>query len=77
MDKCGQKRSIATYGVGVVDFFRLPLVVGSIAEDRDGTVAGPTGKHLAEISIIKQCSRRLKKMMHKTESLVQLTRPKS
>ena len=68
MDKCGQKRSIATYGVGIVDLFRLPLVVGSIAEDRDGTVAGPTSKHLADISILKQCSRRLKKMIHKTEA---------
>ena len=62
------EKSIATNSVGIVDFLSLPLIVGSVAKDRDGTVAGPTSKHLADISILKQCSRRLKKMIHKTEA---------
>ena len=60
MDIFGKSwQSIATYSVGIVDFFRLPLIVGSIAKDRDGTVAGPTGQHLTYISF--------KKMLKKVE----------
>ena len=38
----------------IVDFFCLPLVVGAIAKDRDGTVAGPTCKYLTQIQFKKK-----------------------
>ena len=43
------EKSIATNSVGIVDFLSLPLIIGSVAKDRNGTVTGPAGQHLRDI----------------------------